>query len=69
ICSNPGQPATFKVKEADIPGWREALPLMPVGSKWRLFIPSQLAYGERGVGRELGPNETIITELELVSVK
>jgi len=69
ICSNPGRPATFKVEEADIPGWREALPLMPVGSRWKLFIPSQLAYGERGVGRDLGPNETIISELELVAIE
>jgi FKBP-type peptidyl-prolyl cis-trans isomerase len=69
ICTNPGQPATIKVKEADCPGWREGLQLMPVGSKWRFFLPSQLAYGERGVGRDIGPHETIILELELLAIK
>jgi FKBP-type peptidyl-prolyl cis-trans isomerase len=69
ICSNPGQPATFKVKEADMPGWAEALKLMPVGSKWRLFMPTRLAYGEQGVGRDLGPNETVICDLELAGIK
>jgi FKBP-type peptidyl-prolyl cis-trans isomerase len=69
ICTNPGQPATIKVKEADCPGWKEALQLMPVGSKWKCFLPSKLAYGPRGVGREIGPNETIILELELLAIK
>jgi FKBP-type peptidyl-prolyl cis-trans isomerase len=58
---------TFKVAKV-IPGWREALKLMSVGSKWQLFIPSQLAYGQRGSGR-IGPYETIIYEIELVDVK
>jgi FKBP-type peptidyl-prolyl cis-trans isomerase FklB len=62
-----GQPATFKVSKV-IPGWREALKLMPVGSKWQLFIPSQLAYGQRGSGR-IGPYETIIFEIELVAIE
>ena len=62
-----GQPSTFKVSEV-IPGWREALKLMPVGSKWQLFIPSQLAYGQRGSGR-MGPYETIIFEIELVAIE
>lgn len=69
ICTNPGQPATVKVKEADCPGWKEALQLMPVGSKWKCFLPSKLAYGNRGVGRDIGPNEAIILELELIAIK
>lgn len=63
-----GQPATFKVSGV-IPGWREALKLMPVGSKWQLFIPPQLAYGERGTGRDIGPNATLIFEVELLAIK
>lgn len=62
-----GQPATFTVK-GGIQGFNEAVKLMPVGSKWKLFIPSQLAYGERGVG-EVGPNATIILEVELLAIK
>jgi UDP-GlcNAc:undecaprenyl-phosphate/decaprenyl-phosphate GlcNAc-1-phosphate transferase len=63
------QPATFKVKGV-IPGWTEALKLMPVGSKWQLFIPPELAYGEKGAAsRHVGPNTTIIFELELISIK
>ena len=62
-----GQPATLKVSEV-IPGWREALKLMPVGSEWQLFIPSQLAYGQQGSGR-IGPNETLIFDVELVGIK
>lgn len=63
-----GQPATFKVTGV-IAGWREALKLMPVGSKWQLFIPPQLAYGERGAGRDIGPNATLIFEIELLAIK
>ncbi|MEW6660056.1 MAG: FKBP-type peptidyl-prolyl cis-trans isomerase [Thermodesulfobacteriota bacterium] len=63
-----GQPATLKVKEI-ITGWREALTLMPVGSKWQLFVPPQLAYGERGAGGEIGPNATLIFEVELLAIK
>ena len=59
---------TFKVKEV-IPGWREALQLMPVGSKWQLVVPSDLAYGERGTGQVIGPNATLIFEVELVDIK
>jgi len=62
-----GQPATLKVSEV-ISGWREALKLMPVGSRWQLFIPPQLAYGQRGSGR-VGPYETIVYEIELVGIK
>ena len=64
-----GQPATFPVAGV-IKGWTEALQLMPVGSKWQLFIPPDLAYGERGTnGGPIGPNETLIFEVELVSIQ
>jgi FKBP-type peptidyl-prolyl cis-trans isomerase len=64
-----GQPATFGVTGV-IKGWTEALELMPVGSKWELFIPSDLAYGERGgPGGSIGPNSALIFEIELVSIK
>jgi FKBP-type peptidyl-prolyl cis-trans isomerase FklB len=63
-----GQPASFPVSGV-IPGWTEALQLMEVGAKWQLFIPSNLAYGEQGGGRDIGPNATLIFEVELVSIQ
>lgn len=66
--SKPGQPATLKAKQV-IPGWQEALKLMPAGSKWQLFIPSDLAYGMKGAGSTIGPNTTLIFEVELVAIK
>lgn len=63
-----GEPATFPVQGV-IPGWTEALQLMPVGSKWQLFIPAELAYGERGAGGVIGPNATLIFDIELLSIE
>ncbi len=63
-----GQPATFAVGKV-IKGWTEALQLMPVGSKWQIFIPADLAYGERGAGNVIPPNATLIFEVELVSIQ
>ena len=64
-----GKPATFGVSQV-IKGWTEALQLMPVGSKWQIYIPSNLAYGERGTqGGPIGPNATLIFDLELVSIQ
>jgi FKBP-type peptidyl-prolyl cis-trans isomerase len=62
------QPATFPVKGV-IAGWREALQLMSVGSKWELFIPPQLAYGEQGTSSGTGPNTTVMFEVELLAIK
>jgi FKBP-type peptidyl-prolyl cis-trans isomerase len=63
-----GKPVAFDVKNI-LPGFKEALLLMPVGSKWQLFIPSELAYGERGAGNVIAPNSTLIFEVELVSIQ
>ncbi len=62
------QPATFALKSV-IKGWTEALQLMPVGSKWQLFVPSSLAYGEGSAGPQIGANATLIFEVELLAIK
>jgi FKBP-type peptidyl-prolyl cis-trans isomerase FklB len=62
-----GQPATFPLNMV-IKGWTEGLQLMPVGSKWRFFIPPQLAYGDRQTGAHIGPNSTLIFDVELLDV-
>jgi len=62
------EPSTFPMRGV-IKGWSEALQLMPVGSRWQIFVPSQLAYGERGNGRNIGPNSTLIFEVELLSIQ
>jgi FKBP-type peptidyl-prolyl cis-trans isomerase FklB len=64
-----GQPATFPVSGGIIPGWTEGLQLMEEGATWQLFIPSNLAYGERGTSGVIGPNATLIFEIELISIK
>jgi FKBP-type peptidyl-prolyl cis-trans isomerase FklB len=63
-----GAPAIFPFEKV-IPGWQEALKLMPVGSKWQLFVPPYLAYGASGAGRDIGPNQTLIFEIELLAIK
>lgn len=62
-----GEPAVFPVGGV-IPGWVEALQLMEVGSKWELFIPSNLAYGAQGAGGQIGPHETLIFQVELLEI-
>jgi FKBP-type peptidyl-prolyl cis-trans isomerase FklB len=62
-----GEPVSFPVNGV-IPGWTEALQLMSVGSKWKLYVPSELAYGERGAGGAIGPNEALVFEVELISI-
>jgi FKBP-type peptidyl-prolyl cis-trans isomerase FklB len=62
-----GQPAEFPVNGV-IKGWTEALQLMPVGSKWKLFVPSELAYGEQGAGGSIGPYETLVFDVELLNI-
>jgi FKBP-type peptidyl-prolyl cis-trans isomerase FklB len=63
-----GEPATFPVNGV-IPGWTEVLQLMKEGDKWQVFIPSQLAYGAQGAGAKIGPNSTLIFDVELLSVE
>ncbi len=62
------EPATFPVQGV-VKGWQEALPLMKEGAKWQIYIPADLAYGPRGAGQAIGPNETLIFDIELISVK
>ena len=62
-----GEPTTFGVTQV-ISGWVEALQLMPVGSKWKLFIPSELAYGAQGAGQAIAPHTTLIFEVELLDI-
>lgn len=64
---NRGEPATFGVTQV-ISGWVEALQLMPKGSKWKLFIPSTLAYGAQGAGQMIGPHTTLVFEVELIDI-
>ena len=63
-----GEPIELSLNQV-IKGWQEALQLMSVGSKWQIVIPSELAYGERGAGRAIGPNSTLIFDIELISIK
>jgi FKBP-type peptidyl-prolyl cis-trans isomerase len=62
-----GKPLTFDVNQV-ISGWQEALQLMPQGAKWRVFIPSHLGYGARGLGSKIKPNSVLIFEMELISI-
>jgi len=63
-----GEPATFPVSGV-IKGWQEALPMMKEGAKWQLVIPANLAYGDRGIGNIIGPNEALMFDIELVSIE
>lgn len=63
------KPAEAKVSGGVVPGLSEALKLMPVGSKWRIFVPPQLAYGARGSSNKVGPEETVVLEVELLAIK
>ena len=62
-----GEPVVFGVSQV-IPGWTEALELMPVGSKWKIYLPSSIGYGERGAGGDIGPNSALIFEVELLEI-
>ena len=64
---NRGEPAEFPVGQV-IPGWSEALQLMPVGSKWKIYLPAKLAYGERGAGQNIEPNSVLVFEVELLEI-
>lgn len=62
-----GEPATFGVSQV-IPGWTEALQMMKEGAKWKIYLPADIAYGERGAGQDIGPNTTLIFEVELLEI-
>ncbi|MCK9168003.1 MAG: FKBP-type peptidyl-prolyl cis-trans isomerase, partial [Bacteroidales bacterium] len=62
-----GEPATFPVNGV-IQGWQEVIPMMNTGSKWRVFIPSDLAYGERGAGNAIPPHTPLVFDIELISI-
>ena len=62
-----GEPVSFNLKQV-IKGWQEVLPLMSVGSKWQVYVPPELAYGERGAGGAIGPNETLVFDIELIGI-
>lgn len=63
-----GTPASFSLR-AVVRGWREAIPMMPVGSKWEIFLPADMAYGSRGSGRKIPPHSTLIFEIELLGIE
>jgi FKBP-type peptidyl-prolyl cis-trans isomerase FklB len=63
----PLQPATFRV-DGVIPGWTEALQLMHIGDKWRVFVPSELAYGANGAGGVIGPHSVLVFDIELLGI-
>lgn len=63
-----GFPLTFNVKDSVVKGWAEALKLMPAGSKWQIVVPPELAYGEKGAGRDIGPNAVLLYEIDLIAV-
>jgi FKBP-type peptidyl-prolyl cis-trans isomerase len=65
--SAEGKPVTIQMSQS-ITGWKEAVKLMPTGSRWTIVVPPQLAYGVRGVGADIGPNETLIFDIELVGI-
>jgi FKBP-type peptidyl-prolyl cis-trans isomerase FklB len=62
-----GEPVTLSLNQV-IKGWQEIVPMMNVGSKWQIFVPSDLAYGDRGAGGSIGPNETLIFDIELLAI-
>jgi FKBP-type peptidyl-prolyl cis-trans isomerase len=66
--TEPGHPATLRVSSL-ITGWKQAISKMPVGSKWQIVIPPELAYGERGVGTDIGPNQVLVFDVELLGIK
>jgi FKBP-type peptidyl-prolyl cis-trans isomerase FklB len=63
-----GEPATIPLKNV-IKGWQDAVTAMPVGSKWEIYVPAQLGYGEQGAGRDIEPNSTLVFEIELLEIK